>query len=91
MTARTTEQRAPRSGADHRLDAVGVDADIGGGLVSLPEDPIVIRLGGSLDDPQFVDRDGSWGRWLRAAARDAILQKATEGGLSDLLRRLKKD
>lgn len=66
-------------------------ADIGGGLVSLPEDPIVIRLGGSLDDPQFVDRDGSWGRWLRAAARDAILQKATEGGLSDLLRRLKKN
>lgn len=66
-------------------------ADLGSGPVTLPRDPVVIRLGGQLDDPQFFDRDGSWRRWMTAAARDVLIQEAKQGGLSDLLRKLKKD
>jgi len=74
-----------------RLQIVDGRADIGGGVVSLPTDPITISLEGALDDPMLVDRDGAWKRWLGAAARGVLLEKAAEGGLSDLLRVLKKD
>ena len=66
-------------------------ADISGGAVSLPDDPVTMYLEGHLDEPELVDRDGAWKRWLGAAARGVLLEKAAENGLSDLLRGLKKD
>jgi hypothetical protein len=66
-------------------------ADIGSGVVSLPTDAVKLRLEGSLNAPDLVDRDGAWRRWLTSAARGVLLEKAAEGGLRDLLRGLKKD
>ena len=66
-------------------------ADIGSGVVSLPADSVKLRIEGSLDEPELVDRDGAWRRWLTSAARGVLLEKAAEGGLKDLLRGLKKN
>lgn len=66
-------------------------AEINGSTVSLPGDEVTLRLRGNLDDPQLVDRDGTWKRWLGSAVSGALLEKATKGGLGDLLRGLKKD
>ena len=66
-------------------------ADIGSGVVSLPTDLVKLRLGGRLDEPELVDRDGAWRRWFTSAVGGVLLEKAAEGGLKDLLRGLKKD
>jgi hypothetical protein len=65
-------------------------AEINGSTISLPGDEVTLRLRGNLDDPQLVDRDGAWKRWLGAAVSGALLDKATKGGLGDLLRGIKK-
>ena len=80
-----------RLGGELQLQISEGRADIGSGVVSLPADPVKLRLEGSLDDPRLVDRDGAWRRWLTNAARGVLLEKAAEGGLKDLLRGLKKD
>ncbi len=74
-----------------QLQIKGGRADIGSGVVSLPTDPVKLRLGGRLDEPELVDRDGAWRRWLTSAVSGVLLEKAAEGGLKDLLRGLKKD
>ena len=65
-------------------------AEIGGNKVSLPSDEVSLRLEGRLDDPLLVDRDGAWNNWLRAALSGAILEKAKERGLGELLRGIKR-
>jgi len=74
-----------------RLQIKGGRADIGSGVVPLPDDYVKLRLGGRLDSPELVDRDGAWRSWLTSAARGVLIEKATQGGLKDLLRRLSKD
>jgi len=74
-----------------RFQVNGGRAEVGGGPVSLPADAVTLRLEGQLDDPQLLDRDGAWKRWLGSAVSGAILEKATGGGLGELLRGLKKD
>ncbi len=66
-------------------------AELSGNTVSLPEEEVTLRLRSNLDDPQLVDRDGAWKRWLGSAVSGALLEKATKGGLGDLLRGLKKN
>jgi len=74
-----------------QLQITGGRADIGSGAVSLPADTVKLRLEGRLDNPKLVDRDGAWKRWLTSAARGVLIEKATEGGLKDLFRGLKRD
>ena len=80
-----------RLGGEIQLQIKEGRADVGGGVVSLPGDTVKLRLEGRLDAPDLIDRDGSWKRWLTSAARGVLIEKATQGGLKDLLRGLSKD
>ncbi|MDE0891585.1 MAG: hypothetical protein OSB14_05335 [Planctomycetota bacterium] len=72
------------------LQISGGRAELNGETVSLPDEEITLRLEGQLDDPLLVDRDGAWKSWLRSAVSGALLEKATGGGLGDLLRGIKR-
>jgi hypothetical protein len=72
------------------LQISGGRAELNGETVSLPDEEITLRLEGQLDDPLLVDRDGAWKSWLRSAISGALLEKATGGGLGDLLRGIKR-